>query len=249
MRSSGEEVSVSVPVERSALKKVGVVVACFLVLACYFVSESLLRVAAARGILIKGIAVGDVVSKLPEGVRFSVESQIDLAVARDALASAKTDREVIDALLSLGMLQGEREFKEANSKILDEYPNSPAARSAYSFFFLAPPQALRSVDPQRYRAYVETLPEDAKLGMWTGALRRFVEVGYPPDKIFEFFEPLLENPPIYREYESFFMGLSELAFRNDMREWEGVARRLEDACAKAPSLFDLNSAGGALKAP
>jgi hypothetical protein len=40
-----------------------------------------------------------------------------------------------------------------------------------------------------------------------------------------------------------------LAFRNDMREWEGVARRLEDACSKAPSLFDLNSADGALKEP
>ena len=249
MRSSSEEVSVSVSVERSALKKVAVGTACFLVLACYFVSESLLRVAAARGILVKGIAVGDVVSKLPEGVRSSVASQIDLAAARDALASAKTDREIIDASLSLGMLQGEREFEEANSKILDEYPNSPAARFAYSFFFLAPPRALRSVDPQRYRAYVETLPEDAKLGMWTGALRRFVEVGYPPDKIFEFFEPLFENPPIYREYESFFMGLSDLAFRNDMREWEGVARRLEDACSKAPSLFDLNSADGALKEP
>ena len=212
----------------------------FLVLASYFLSDSLLREAAAKGAIDKGLRVSDVVSKLPEGVRDTVERQIDLAATRDALATAKTDRDKINALLCLGVIQGRKEFEEANAKILDEFPDSPEARSAYSFFLLAREGAPRSVSPERYRSYVtRRLPEISRVEMWRLALRRFEEVEYPPEKVFDFFAPVFERPPIYREYEVFFMELAEFAFRNDSRYWEGEAKRLEDACSKGPSLSDI----------
>ncbi len=211
---------------------------CLLLLVC-FSSDSLLRVAAARGLATNGgVEVKSVIQRLPRLVRGMVERQVEFAEARDFLARARTDGERIQANLALAHLKGDEAFERVCAEMLARYPMAPEVHSAYSKFLLAPPGAAARVSPECYRNYVETLSPRVRLDMWKLALDRFEAVKYPPGKTFEFFKPLFMAPPKYREYGALFVRLADLASRSGLADWEMESMRMVDACERAPHLFD-----------
>jgi len=206
---------------------------------CYFASESGLRQAASSSMRTKGFSLDKIVTKLPEGIREKVRKQIELGRLRDQLENASTDAEIIFSSIALGHAVSKEALDKAHAEILEKYPSSPEAFSSYSYFFLAPDTALTSVTMEQYRDFIEKVPEIERFNMWSSAFYKLQEKNIPAKDIFEFYSPLFEKPPKYKDYQILYVDLAELAFQNSMNDLEFKARKCDEECESLSIIDDV----------
>ncbi|NOY75955.1 MAG: hypothetical protein GXP32_09240, partial [Kiritimatiellaeota bacterium] len=181
---------------------------------CYFASESLLRQAAAGKMQANGMTIDAVVSKLPEGIRETVQRKLEIAKLQEQLKSVKTPEERIFALIALGNASSDNDLELAYAEILDKYPSNPASEQAYTHFLLAPKDAKRSVSLEQFRNFMSKVSDTDRIRLWTIAYSKMIDNDLPPAEIISFFTPIIENPPPFKDYKALFLEIGELAFQN-----------------------------------
>ena len=203
---------------------------------CYFASESILRQAAAGKMQASGMSVDTIVSKLPEGIRDTVQQKLEIAKLKEQLRNAKTPEERIFALMALGNASSEKDLEAAYSEILDEYPSNPAAAQAYTHFLLSPKDAKRTVSLGQFRNFISKVPDTDRLQLWTTAYSKMTDHDLPPSEILKFFSPIIDNPPPFKDYKFLYLEIAELAFQNANEKLSVKCKSLSTACDDLPPI-------------
>ena len=203
---------------------------------CYFASESMLRQAAVGKMHARGMTVDAIVAKLPEGIRESVRHKIEITRLRDRLKNINAPRERIFTMIALGGATSGEALESAYADVLDQYPSHPAAAQAYIHFLLAPEGSKRNVSLSQFQAFLLKVPETERLPLWTSAYSKMIEKGVSPERVFDFFKPLLDAEPRFKDYKLLFLDLAEFAFQSGMKQMELKCKALSEHCDSLPTI-------------
>lgn len=203
---------------------------------CYFASESMLREAAAGKMRSKGITIDNIVDKLPEGIRGTVQQKIDISRLRTELQNVKTPAERIFAMIALGNASSQKALEMAYAEILDKYPNHPAAAQAYTHFLLAPKKSIRTVSLEQFREFIAKVPDTDRLQLWNTAYSKMTDNDLPPKQILDFFTPLINEPPPFSDYKALFIEIGEIAFLDKNNKLNLICKNLSSKCDSLPGI-------------
>ena len=206
---------------------------------CYFASESLLRQAAAGKMQAIGMSIDVVVSKLPEGIRDSVQQKLEVTRLKAQLESVKTPEERIFALTALGNASSAKDLEVAYAEILDQYPSNPASAQAYTHFLLSPKNAKRIVSLEQFRNFISKVPDTNRLQLWLTAYSKMIDNDLPSAEILAFFAPIIATPPPFKDYKSLYIEIGDLAFQNNNRELSVKCKSLSTACDSLPAIDNI----------
>lgn len=206
-----------------------VLVAAFI---CYFLSEAVLRQFVLHRAGVQSISLDSLLSKLPPGVRDEVSRRVTIAELRDKLRDAKTTSEKIRISITLGGVISEKKLQETYAEVLDKYPSEPEALPAYINYLLAPDTALKSVSIEQLQQFIKKLKEPEQYFAWNAGFSKLKTLKASNQQQIAFLRPILDMKPAYREYQQLYVDLSELAFRQEDKDIEMKARKLEEDCLK-----------------
>lgn len=195
----------------------------------YFTSEAVLRQYILSQIGSKDLSINNIITRLPEGIREDVRKRIMKGRLQDDLANAKTPSQIISASIALASLEGEEKLEQTYAIIVDKYPNSPQANSAFLYFFRGD-SALKKISLKDYHAFINRMPEIPKYFAWEGGLNRIKGTNGTAKEILPYLLPLLDIKPEFRDYQRLYVELAEAAFQSENKEVEARARKMEDVC-------------------
>lgn len=215
-----------------------VLIAAFL---AYFCSEAVLRQFVLHRAGTQSISLDHVLRRLPEQIRAAARTRITIAELKDALGKATDDAQIINLSIALARQQGERELAQKYAEVIEKYPTAPEAQPAFVYYLMAPPGSLTSVSPARYHRFLEALDEPDRFHAWNSGLMKIRSVSGDRRDQLNYLLPLLEFEPTYREYQTLYLALTELAFQEDKPDIEKRARALDEKCEQLP-YYDSRSA-------
>lgn len=195
----------------------------------YFSSEALLRQYVLSQVSSKELSVSNILARLPEGIREKVRKRILKGRLQDDLASATTDAQMISALVALASFESEEKLAQTYADIVDKYPSSPYASSAYLFFFKGDSK-LKNISIDDFHAYIKCLPEIRRVHIWKSGFAKLNGNRSSTKEVIQFLEPLLDIQPKYSDYRQLYVELAEAGFQEEKKELEARARKKEDSC-------------------
>ncbi len=204
---------------------------------CYFFSEAVLRQFVLYRAGTQSISLSSILGKLPPGIRDEVTRRITIAELRDELKAAKTIGKKINVSIMLAGVLSPEKLQEKYAEIIDKYPSAPESLPAFTNFLMAPESALKSISISRYHEFIKLLTKQRRLWAWSSGFAKLKSLNVPPQELISFLLPLLNIKPDCREYQQFYVELTELAFQEDKQAVELKAKKLDEMCDKLP-FFD-----------
>jgi len=195
----------------------------------YFTSEALLRQYVLSQIGSKELNISNLLSRLPEGIRANVRKRILKAKLQDDLNAATTDGQVIMATVSLARLESDEELEKAYVDIIEKYPSSPQASSAFLYFFRGNSK-LKKISVDGFHSYINRLPKINRFFVWQSGMAKLKGTSTTAIEVIEFLKPLLDIKPEYKDYKQLYVDLAEYAFQDEHQDIENRARKLEESC-------------------
>ncbi len=200
----------------------------------YFCSEAVLRQFVLHRAGTQSISLDHVLSRLPERIRAAARKKITIAELKDALSSATDDGQIINLSIALAREYGKQELAAKYAEIIRKYPKAPEALPAFTYYLMVSPGSPNSVSLDRYHKFLAILDEPDRFFAWGSGLTKIKSVSENPRDQLNYLLPLLQQQPKYREYQMFYLALTELAFQEDETDIEQRARVLDEKCEQLP---------------
>ena len=211
----------------------------------YFYSESVLRQASMSLLDKDKIKIETVIGKLPQGLREDVKKKIEIGALQDAIKSAREGSpEHASALINLAFaVEDKFEREKIYLDVIQKYPELPESLNAYTFFLLNDTSS-NPVSIEDYHAYINASKPESRLAIWGAGLSKLKIENASKEEQWKFLFPLFSYKPDYREYQSLYEQLYELAIQMSDNKAAELAETKANECLDLSSINEILSKMG-----